>query len=148
MLKQATLSLCIATSVLSAGCATQSTTKEITVSETLYTVRANSQVQFLASDLAAKLGVAGVEWNARLKPWDYRTLRTREINLTNSSTQAVYLELFQDTGLLPYYDAVENRITVEPFAVNTKKTTKFEPSFSNATVSAQILSEKKPARRT
>lgn len=111
--------------------------------ETLYTVKANSQVQFVASDIASKLGVAGVEWNDALQPWDYSTLRTRDINLSNQKIQDVYIDLFKDTGLLPYYDYLENRVLIQPYSVDVKQTTKFEPSFRLASENANFLADKK-----
>lgn len=143
MIKQAALYLSIVSALFSTGCQTTQRPTKIELSETIYTVKADSQVQFVASDLAARLGVAGVEWNHRLKPWDYKTLRTREINLTNEDVQGIYIELFKDTGLLPYYDTVENRVMVEPFATNTKRTVKFEPAFSTASLQASTLVDKK-----
>ncbi|MDN2483964.1 hypothetical protein [Vibrio agarivorans] len=116
----------------------QSTTVEVRE----YRVPKDNQIQLVASDLAVELDVAGIEWNTNLRPWDYRTLRSRSIYLTDTTPQKAYIELFTDTGLLPLYDQRSNRIVIEPFATKLKETTKFEPSFTKASLAAANEAQK------
>ncbi|ODM56861.1 hypothetical protein BC455_18550 [Vibrio harveyi] len=133
------LSIAVASTLM--GCATAPESEVVELRE--YKVPKDNQIQLVASDLAVELGVAGIEWNENLKPWDYRTLRTRSIYIPEKDPQAAYLELFKDTGLLPFYREDMNRIFVEPYSTRIKVTTKFEPAFDRASQSAMEIGEKK-----
>lgn len=127
----------IAVSILS-GCATNmATTRFVEVRS--YEVAKNTQVQLVASDLAVELGVDGVEWNNHLKPWSYKTLRTRTISLSELDKQQAYISLFADTGLLPHYDSEKNRVFIEPYKTQIKQTYNFEPAFTYAATDAKKL---------
>lgn len=105
-----------------------------------YKVPKDTQVQLVASDLAIEVGIDGVEWNNKLNPWSYKTLRTRTIDLSSTDKQRAYLALFSDTGLLARYDQDRNRVFVEPYKTKIKKTHNFEPSFTSAEINANNLS--------
>lgn len=111
-----------------------------------YEVSKGNQIQLVASDLAVELGVDGIEWNEQLRPWDYETLRSRVIDISNNDPQSAYFSLFSDTGLLPYYDIKQNRVFVEPFQSQIKKTVKFEPEFTSASNTAKQLQVKHQAQ--
>lgn len=104
-----------------------------------YEVPKGNQIQLVASDLAVELGVDGIEWNEHLRPWDYETLRSRVIDISHNDPQSAYFALFSDTGLLPYYNKKQNRVFVEPFQSQIKKTVKFEPEFTAASNTAKQL---------
>lgn len=129
----------VAVSILS-GCADNTAiTRVLEVRN--YSVAKNTQVQLVASDLAVEMGVDGVEWNNHLKPWSYKTLRTRTISISDLDKQQAYISLFSDTGLLAHYDEEKNRIFVEPYMTQVKQTYNFEPTFTFAADKANKLNE-------
>lgn len=119
------------------GCANVSAPEVIEQRE--YLVPKDNQIQLVASDLAVEMEVAGIEWNENLRPWDYRTLRSRSIFITDNNPQQAYIRLFKDTGLLTLYNEDMNRIFIEPFSTSIKNTTKFEPSFEAAAMQSSEL---------
>lgn len=120
------------------GCVNQSpVVKPVEIRQ--YQVHQGNQIQLIASDLAVELGILGIEWNNQLRPWDYKTLRTRSIDITQADPQEAYFQLFADTGLLPYFDKEKNRVFVEPFQTQIKLTYNFEPSFTAAADKASAL---------
>ncbi|MBD0788056.1 hypothetical protein HUO09_17010 [Vibrio sp. Y2-5] len=136
-MKRVTFPLLVLITSLSGCAAQQHVVKPVEIRQ--YQVAKGNQIQLVASDLAVELGIDGIEWNNQLRPWDYKTLRTRTIDITKNNAQQAYFELFSDTGLLPYYDVTKNRVFIEPFKTQIKQTYNFEPSFNSAAETANAL---------
>ncbi|MFL7013590.1 hypothetical protein [Enterovibrio norvegicus] len=97
-------------------------------------VAAGSQTLTAANKLADELGVEFVEWAKELNPYEYYQLRSKRIELDFEEPQKPFLDLFDRSGLLPYYDNITNTVSIYPYSLNERVSAPyiFTPKFARS----------------
>lgn len=103
-------------------------------------VPAGVQTLTAANKLADQLGIEYVEWAPELNPYDYYQIRAKRVSLDTENPQKAFLDLFDRSGLLPYFDHSNNTVTVYPYSLEERVKTPhiFSPKFDR--VDKQVAS--------
>ncbi len=95
-------------------------------------VNRGSQLLLTANNLADKVGVDFVEWNYALNPYEFVHIKNKLVDIDYQDPQSSFIDLFEGSGLLPYYDSRRNTIQVHPYSMEPRKinqSTVFTPLF-------------------
>lgn len=128
---KAKLPIIILSAAISSGCAIQGNSVKPSFSEPpkenrIVSIKAQDSIQFISSLIAERLNVNSIEWSNTTNPWEYKALRSSELNIDENSIQDIFSQVFEGTGLVAFYNEENNRVLVERFRLQDPDSIIFE----------------------